>query len=86
MIPINLLLDVDQLLNKTNLFTRSLVVKSTTLTLNFFWGGEGGDMIDMMILAVNDKQKFRKKLNILNTSILSNYLLIDPSLLFFINI
>lgn len=69
MIPINLLLDVDQLLNKLNLFTRNLVVKSTTLTLDFFFGGRGG-MIDMMILAVNDKQKFRKKLNILNTSIL----------------
>ena len=36
-----LLQDVDQLLNKTNLFTRSLVVKSTTLTLNFFLGGGG---------------------------------------------
>lgn len=43
-------------------------------------------MIDMMILAVNDNQKFRKKMNILYTSIPSNYLLIDPSLLFFLSI
>ena len=38
----------------------------------------------MMILAVSDNQKFRKKMNILNTSILSNYLVI--SLLFFLSI